>query len=126
MAEPLNDVEKQALRIAQCEARIERLENTIASLKSAGHPTQTYEALLETMRASLVLHKEHLSRHSAPIIYRCYLMSGEHIKGVRVIECVNDRDVLLRAGELLETYPEHEMVEIWQGRRLVASVPRKR
>lgn len=125
MAESISDTEKLLLHIIQCEARIEHLETTIASLKSAGHPTETFEALLEAMRTSLAVRKERLSRLSVPITYRCYLISHKHIKGVRVVECGNDGEVLLRAGELLEAYPELEMVEVWQGQRLVASLPRK-
>jgi hypothetical protein len=52
-------------------------------------------------------------------------MSGEHIRAVQTIEGTNDAEVILKAVALLDTHPEHQIVEIWDGKRMVALVPRK-
>jgi hypothetical protein len=52
--------------------------------------------------------------------YRCYLMRGEHIQAVQTYECADDAEVILKAGALLESKPEHPAIEIWEGKRLVA------
>ena len=52
--------------------------------------------------------------------YRCYLMSGEHIQAVQTYECADDAEVILKAGTLLKSKPEHPAIEIWKGKRLVA------
>lgn len=52
--------------------------------------------------------------------YRCYLMSGEHIQAVQTYECADDAEVILKAGTLLKSKPEHPAIEIWEGKRLVA------
>ena len=57
--------------------------------------------------------------------YRCYLMSGEHIKAVRSYEDSNEGEVILRAHELLKANPQHQAIEIWQGSRLVARLAQK-
>ena len=56
--------------------------------------------------------------------YRCYLMSGEHIRAVQTYECADDAAVILKASEFLEAHPEHASVEIWEGKRFVASFTR--
>jgi len=52
--------------------------------------------------------------------YRCYFMSGEHIQAVQNFECADDAEVILKAGALLKSKPEHPGIEIWEGKRLVA------
>lgn len=57
--------------------------------------------------------------------YRCYLMSGEKIQTVQTFECTDDAEVILKATALLNAHPEHQSVEIWEGKRMVAHVPRR-
>ena len=52
--------------------------------------------------------------------YRCLLMSGETIQTVQNFECADDAEVILQASALLDSKPEHQSVEIWQAKRLVA------
>ena len=56
--------------------------------------------------------------------YRCFLMSGESIQAVQAYECANDAEVILKAKALLDSKPQHAAVEIWEGKRLVARLPR--
>jgi hypothetical protein len=55
--------------------------------------------------------------------YRCYLMSGGHIRAVQIVECADDAEVMLKAAALLDAHPEHQNVEIWDGKRMVAHLP---
>lgn len=55
--------------------------------------------------------------------YRCYLMSSDQIQGVRIFECADDAEVILKAAALLESHPEHQNIEIWDGKRMVWRVP---
>ena len=57
--------------------------------------------------------------------YRCYLMSGDNFQAVQTYECANDAEVILKATALLDSKPEHQTVEIWQGSRLVTRIPRR-
>src|SRR5215470_8795529 len=123
MTESLTEVEKQILRIAQSEERIARLKNRVERLKAGNRPAHAYEALLKTMQEGLALMKERLARLTAPVTYRCYLMTGEHIQGVRILQCIDDAEVVTRAAELLDASPEHSGVEVWQGKRLVERIP---
>jgi hypothetical protein len=52
--------------------------------------------------------------------YRGYFMSGEHIQAVQNFECADDAEVILKAGTLLNSKPQHPAIEIWEGKRLVA------
>jgi len=56
--------------------------------------------------------------------YRCYLMTGDAIHAVQILECADDAEVILRAVALLDAKPEHQNMEIWDGPRIVARVPR--
>jgi hypothetical protein len=56
--------------------------------------------------------------------YRCYLMTGDIIHAVQIFECANDAEVVLQATALLQAKPEHQNIEIWDGPRIVARVPR--
>jgi hypothetical protein len=56
--------------------------------------------------------------------YRCYLMTGEHIRAVQNFECDNDAEVILKAAALLQSQPQHQKLEVWQDKRLVAHIPR--
>jgi hypothetical protein len=57
--------------------------------------------------------------------YRCFLLSGERIQSVQVLECEDDNEASTKGTMLLEAKPEHQCVEIWQGARLVARAPRR-
>ena len=52
--------------------------------------------------------------------YRCYLMSGDQIQAVQTFECENDVEVILKGWALLMDNPQHPVIEIWEGKRLVA------
>ena len=56
--------------------------------------------------------------------YRCYLMTGETIYGVQNLEGADDAEVVVKAAVLLKSKPEHQTIEIWDGKRMVARVPR--
>ena len=51
-------------------------------------------------------------------------MSGENMQAVQTYECADDAEVILKASSLLDSKPEHQSVEIWEGKRLVARLPR--
>ncbi|HJR22500.1 MAG TPA: hypothetical protein VJ822_12810 [Dongiaceae bacterium] len=55
--------------------------------------------------------------------YRCYLMTGENIHAVQNVEGVDDAEVIAKAAMLLLSKPEHQSIEIWDGKRMVARVP---
>ena len=57
--------------------------------------------------------------------YRCYLMTGENIHAVQHLEGTDDAEVITKAAVLLLSKPEHQSVEIWEGKRMVARVPRQ-
>ena len=57
--------------------------------------------------------------------YRCYLMTGENIYGVQKFEGTDDAEVIAKAAMLLLAKPEHQSIEIWDGKRMVARVPRQ-
>ena len=57
--------------------------------------------------------------------YRCYLMTGENIYAVQHLEGADDAEVIAKAAVLLQRKPEHQSVEIWDGTRMVARVPRQ-
>ena len=57
--------------------------------------------------------------------YRCYLMTGENIYGVQHLDGVDDAEVITKAAVLLLSKPEHQSIEIWDGKRMVARVPRQ-
>jgi len=57
--------------------------------------------------------------------YRCYLMTGENIYEVQHFEGADDAEVITKAAALLLSKPEHQSVEIWEGKRMVARVPRQ-
>jgi hypothetical protein len=56
--------------------------------------------------------------------YRCFFISGERLQAVQLLECEDDKDACTRGITLLESKPEHQGVEIWQGGRFVARVPK--
>jgi hypothetical protein len=55
--------------------------------------------------------------------YRCFLVSGERIRSVQVLECADDAEVGLKATALLESKPDHQGIEIWQAGRFVVRIP---
>ena len=57
-------------------------------------------------------------------IYRCCLMTGEHTQAVQMFECEDDSAVVVKAIALLDSKPEYQAVEIWNGIRFVTRIPR--
>jgi hypothetical protein len=57
--------------------------------------------------------------------YRCYLMTGENIYAVQNLDGADDAEVVVKATTLLKSRPEHQSIEIWSGKRMVARVPRE-
>lgn len=123
--EALSDLEKTLIRASEAQERVTALVDRIERLKAAGVPTTVYEQLLRTLQSSLHLMQAHIRRSTDDLVgYRCYFMSGEHIHAVRVVECADDAEVVLKASEMLETHPQYQAVEVWERKRLVAQVPR--
>jgi hypothetical protein len=88
-------------------------------------PTDDELAILRAKRAEedVAEQREKVARKAK--VYRCYLMRGDHIEAVRVLECVDDADVMTRAGELLDAMPECQRIEIWSAGRLLGEIPRR-
>lgn len=125
MASPLTETEKDALAIAIAEGRIIRLRDRIARLRPSRQASEIYESLLETLEQSLELRRERLARRQSDLVaYRCYMMTGDHIKGVEVLRCPDDAEAMVRGADLLDARPERESVEIWDRSRLVGRVVR--
>ena len=57
--------------------------------------------------------------------YRCYLMTGKNIYGVQHLDGLDDSEVITKAAVLLLSKPEHQSIEIWEGKRMMARVPRR-
>ncbi|WP_119304293.1 hypothetical protein [Dongia deserti] len=54
--------------------------------------------------------------------YRCYFVNNlDQIQAARMLECAEDAEAMLQAGELAES--QSLTVEIWNGARLVGRVP---
>jgi hypothetical protein len=51
-------------------------------------------------------------------------MTGENIYGVQNLEGADDAEVIAKAAALLRSKPEHQSIEVWNGTRMVARVPR--
>ena len=51
-------------------------------------------------------------------------MSGDSIHAVQTFECADDAEVILKGWSLLEAKPEHQAIEIWEGKRMVARLAR--
>ena len=51
-------------------------------------------------------------------------MSGETIQGVQIFECTDDAAVIVKATALLNAKPEHQTIEVWDGKRMVRRIPR--
>ena len=56
--------------------------------------------------------------------YRCHLKSDQGTEILRFFECPDDSAVVVKAIALLDSEPAHRSIEIWDGRRFVASIPR--
>jgi len=65
MSEPLSEIEKQVLHVAEAQIRVEGLKNRIALLKQANRSATLFEALLETYMSNLELRKARLARLTA-------------------------------------------------------------
>jgi hypothetical protein len=125
MIHALSDIERVILRVKEAEERIAEQRSRIAQLKERGRPIEMSERLLQTLETSLGLMKAHLGRLTAPPKgYRCYLMTGETIRGVQMFECPDDAEVIIKAAALLESKPEFQNAEVWEGKRLVGRIPR--
>ncbi len=112
-------------RLSEAEQRVDALITRIARSQAEGSPTELYEQLLRTLQNSLTLMRAHVRRSTGSLVcYRCYLMNGERIQGVRMFDASDDADVLIRAGGFLRTHPEHQEIEIGYGPRLVALLAR--
>jgi hypothetical protein len=123
--QPQSALETDMARLGEAQQRVDALKARIEQLKAQGSPTELYEQLMRTVESRLHLMQAHLRRSTkSPIAYRCYLMNGERIQGVRIFEAPDDAEVLIRAGGLLRTHPEHQAMEIWAGKRLVALLSR--
>lgn len=119
--EPLSDLEKANVRLIGAKQRIGLLADRIVRMKAAGQSTELYEQLLDTLQKSLVLMQAHVNGLAKSLLcYRCYLLSGGRIQGVRMFEASGDADVLIHAGGFLKMHPEHQEIEIWLGKRKVA------
>jgi hypothetical protein len=126
MVRPLSDIERAILRVKEAEERVAEQRMRIAQLKEQGRSPEMSENLLKTLLKSLDLMKVHLGRLTAPAKgYRCYLMSGESIHAVQMVECPSDADAILKASVLLESKHQFQNIEIWEGKRLVGRIPRR-
>jgi len=52
-------------------------------------------------------------------------MNGERIQAVRIFDCADDAEAILKAAALIGASPEHQDIEIWNGGRMVARLPRR-
>jgi hypothetical protein len=110
---------------ASAQARVTVIQHQIERLKAIGGPTELHEQLLLTVEESVHLMQAHVRRSTPdPIAYRCYLMSGESIRAVRIFDAADDAEVLIRAGRFLKQHPEHVGMEVWCGKRLVTRLGR--
>jgi hypothetical protein len=51
-------------------------------------------------------------------------MTGEQIQAVQMFECSDDSAVVVKAIAFLESKPEYQAIEIWNGPRFVTRIPR--
>ena len=58
------------------------------------------------------------------LTYRCFLVSGERIQTVQLLECEDDKEATAKAAVFLQTKPEHQGAEIWQRGRFVTRISR--
>ena len=125
MTYPLSDIERAILRVKEAEERVAGQRSRIAQLKERARPIEMSERLLQTLETNLGLMRAHLDRLRAPPKgYRCYLMTGEAIRGVQMFECPDDAEVIIKAATLLQSKPEFQNIEVWEGKRLVGRIPR--
>jgi hypothetical protein len=125
VAEPLSDVELAMLRVTQAEQNVAEQRERVARMKAEGRSSEQAELLLTNLANSLELSKARLAELiSEARVYRCYLMVGDHIDAVRVLECAEDAEVFVRAAELLAAMREYQAIEIWNGKRLVGRIPK--
>ena len=75
---------------------------------------------------SFLLSRRNRSLFEGPMMmtYRCFLISGERLQAVQLLECEDDKEAIAKGTALLESKPAHQAAEIWQGGRFVARVPR--
>ena len=53
--------------------------------------------------------------------YRCYLLDGDHISAVEIIEAPDDGTAQLQAGRMLEA-SSHASAELWDRDRKVSTI----
>jgi hypothetical protein len=58
-----------------------------------------------------------------PSKYRCYLLDGDRIAGVKIVKCVNDADAQIEAGKILAA-SSYKAIEIWDRSRKVSMISR--
>jgi len=102
-----------------CSAARSRTANDAASVCTKPDNTAAGEAFRGFYNLPVVASPVRLMRD-----YRCYLMTGETIYGVQNLEGTDDAEVITKAAALLHSKPEHQSIEIWDGKRMVARVPR--
>lgn len=125
MTEPLSDVELAMLRVAKAEQNVAEQRARVARMRAEGKPSEQTEQLLVNLSNALELSKARLAELTGEAqVYRCYLMRGDHIDAVRVLECATDAEVFVRAAELLDAMREYQALEIWNGKRLVGRIPK--
>ena len=123
--EPLSDLEQALARLREAQERAALMKNRIEGWRAKGIATDLYEQILRELNASMELMQARVRRLSGHFTtYRCYLMSGEHIQGVKVWDAPDDAEVLIKVGQLLKDHPEHSSIEVWEGKRLVAHLSR--
>jgi hypothetical protein len=126
MVEPPTDDELAILRAKRAEEDVAEQREKVARAIAAGKSTKEAEDQLTSLTNELELLKGRLADLTSKAkVYRCYLMRGDHIEAVRVLECVDDADVMTRAGELLDAMSEYQRIEIWSAGRLLGEIPRR-
>jgi len=125
MVHALSEVEKAILKVQDAERRVEDQRERVAQLRAIGSSAEMAERILWTLQTSLGLMKAHLGRLTAPtMVYRCYLMTGDTVHRVEIVDCPDDAEAFVRAASLFDVLDQHD-IEIRQGKRIVGRIPRR-
>src|SRR5690349_15524025 len=101
MAAPLSDTERAILRLSRTNANISRVEERIAHRRELNLASDLYEQFLTNLQDIRSIRQARLDHLSKPkVTYRCYLMVGERIRGVEVLHCHGDAEVIIEAARL--------------------------
>ena len=123
--DPSSELEQALARLRDAQERAGLMKDRIEAWKAKGIATGLYEQILRELNASMELMQARVRRLSDQFItHRCYLMSGEHIRGVKVLDAISDAEVLIKVGQFLKDHPEHSLIEVWEAKRLVARLTR--